>query len=465
MSSLPSSITAWLAADSQCQAGSPQILAFINQYLPSNYKQTMKPYDTARTLQRAVTRSLLYSEPPAGPEDAVNGLAIHQVDCGGYAALLTAALRTAGIPARRISGWWNGDGWPGRSGIGPHVRTEFYLPVTGWLITDSCLGNSCDPTSIYSPDFCSVPDAGGFIALDTGDAHITPYGNLTELQMTACSPQNQNYSWLVYLEPLASLASPVVSGGSVYLTATNMPSDGWVKVQQSTSLSGSSGWTTITNLNPTQVYNNWGQNYPFLPIQRTVYVGNTIQGTGGADADAPLVILGEYSPSGPSATASSKTTLPAGTVQDVQFYGGNYNFTLYALAPVSSGPGANVQTFRVDAYRHFSGTFSPGPHTLSVTGFPVKAGDLLAFAGTGPYYPQSANDAPNSDATYENSSPSGTYKATAPSPGAVFTVGPNPDPNTTYEYIPNAHQNQGRTYAIGVDVLPAAMFYRTSQSP
>jgi uncharacterized repeat protein (TIGR03803 family) len=186
----------------------------------------------------------------------------------------------------------------------------------------------------------------------------------------------------------------------------------------------------------------------------TVYIGNSLTvPNGGADGDPPLVILGEYSPAGPLATASSATTLPNGTVQDVKFYGSDYNFTLYALSLVASDPSLNQQTFQVVASESFSGFALPGIQTLAVSGFSVTAGDFLAFAGIGPYYPQNPNDAPNSDATYEDSSDPGSFRATPPGgPGTEFTVGPYPDPGANYEFISDYFGNEGRTYGIGVDV-------------
>ena len=187
----------------------------------------------------------------------------------------------------------------------------------------------------------------------------------------------------------------------------------------------------------------------------TVYVGNSLTvPNGGADGAPPFVILGEYSPSGPLAAASASATLTNGTVLDVKFYGQNYNFTLYVLSPVSSGPGANEQTFRVVASQTFSGSVaSAGIQTLAVTGFSVTNGDLLAFAGTGPYYSQNSDDALNSDATYEDSASPGSFVATPPGgPGTQFIVGANPDASANYEYVPDVFGNQGRNYGIGVDV-------------
>jgi len=194
---------------------------------------------------------------------------------------------------------------------------------------------------------------------------------------------------------------------------------------------------------------------------QTVYIGNTlvVPGPGRiADQIPPLVILGEYNPAGPLATSSVNDTLPTGTVQDVQFYGDAYGFTLYALSLVDSNPSLNEQTFDVVASETFSGSAPTGFQTLPVSGFSVTAGDLLAFAGIGPYY-QPPYDTPNSDATYGNAADPSSYAATAPGgPGTQFTVGlngdPNLNPNTDYDYIPNLQGtgNQGRTYIIGVDV-------------
>jgi hypothetical protein len=191
-------------------------------------------------------------------------------------------------------------------------------------------------------------------------------------------------------------------------------------------------------------------------VARAEYIGNSLTvPNGGADGLPPFVILGEYSPGGPLATSSANDTLPTGQVQDVRFYGQNYNFTLYALSLVASGPLANEQTFRVVASESFSGfPASAGVQTLSVSGFSVTSGDLLAFAGIGPFYSTFTTlDGVNSDATYEDSSAPGSFFATAPGgPGTQFTVGLNSDLTTTYQYIPDDFQNQGRNYGIGVDV-------------
>jgi hypothetical protein len=183
------------------------------------------------------------------------------------------------------------------------------------------------------------------------------------------------------------------------------------------------------------------------------YVGGSLNvPNGGADTVVPFVILGEYNPSGPE--LGSGLTLPAGNVADVTFYGGNYDFTLYALAPLGPGPNANEQEFKVVDSETFSGSAQPGVQTLAVSGFSVAAGDLLGFAGIGPYYSQfTYNDAPNSDATYMSSFSANPFLATPPGgPGTTFTVGLNGDPDATYDYVSDYFENQGRNYGIGVEV-------------
>jgi hypothetical protein len=193
----------------------------------------------------------------------------------------------------------------------------------------------------------------------------------------------------------------------------------------------------------------------------TTYVGNPLNFNPagyGPDGLAPLVILGEYAPPGPLPAASPATTLPTGVVQDVVFYGQEWQFMLFALRLVETDDVDDTQTFQVVAYQRCHGNNPiPGLVTNAVTNFCVESGDLLAFAGIGPWYPQSPNDAPNSDATYEDANNSGSFIATRPLLGQEITMGingvsPFPPVNATYGYIVDVFGNQGRTYAIGVDV-------------
>jgi len=192
-----------------------------------------------------------------------------------------------------------------------------------------------------------------------------------------------------------------------------------------------------------------------------VYRGNSLtvptQGTFAPDQVPPLVILGEFNPAGP--VGGSGLELPSGTVQDVRFYGQDYDFILYALAFAGPGPNPDEQTFHVVASQPFLGSFTnAGPHTLPVSNFFVNCGNLLAFAGIGPFYPNfTAEDQPSFDATYGDSTNSNNgypaaFQATPPGPNQTFTVGIAGDTGAAYDYIPNIFNNQGRYYAIGVDI-------------
>ena len=205
------------------------------------------------------------------------------------------------------------------------------------------------------------------------------------------------------------------------------------------------------------------------PAAAQTYVGNDfglgsslldlLEAEGNSDKYSPFVILQEYSPSGP--TTSGAIFGSAGTVNEVSFYGGgDYNFTVYALAPVGANAAQKELSFKVVGDETFSGdATTKGVQNLAAN-FSVGSGDYLAFAGLGPYYPQVANNAVGSDATYESSSEPQTYPysftAISPTAGQTFIVGAHGDTNATYEIVPNPFMNQGRSYAIGVEYTPSA---------
>jgi hypothetical protein len=153
------------------------------------------------------------------------------------------------------------------------------------------------------------------------------------------------------------------------------------------------------------------------------------------------VILQEYSPSGPATSGAIFDS--AGTVNDVTFYGGNYDFTIYALALDSANPIKNELTFSIVGDKFFKGDATIGVRNLA-TSFSVGVGDYLAFAGVGPWYPQQPNNAVGSDATYASSSEPQTYPYTftaiPPTAGPSFTVGAHGDTNATYEIVPNPYE-------------------------
>jgi hypothetical protein len=209
MGALSADWTQWIAPDQRCQSTDARITSFVQQSLPANYQSTLTPYDTARTLHRAVMKQLTYQSPPLHL-DAVGVLQDGVADCGGFAALLTACLRNVGIPARCISGFRQGDGvW--------HVRVEFHLPGGDWLVADPTDGNANDPTGTYAYDFGDVPNADSFVAVDVGDAHVRPYNTFQFIQVP-------NWWWsggatfnsrtvTSYLQPFVTTLQPFVITG------------------------------------------------------------------------------------------------------------------------------------------------------------------------------------------------------------------------------------------------------------
>jgi transglutaminase-like putative cysteine protease len=168
----------WLAPDRRIQSSDPRIAAFVRQSLPENYRAVLTPYDTARTLHRAVMKKLKY-ETPHRVLDAVGVLELGATDCGGFAGLLTACLRSVGIPARCISGFREGDGIV-------HVRLEFHLPGADWLVADPTDGHFADPTGTYAYSFGNCTNAEGYVAVDVGDSHLMPYADFPFIQMPNC---------------------------------------------------------------------------------------------------------------------------------------------------------------------------------------------------------------------------------------------------------------------------------------
>jgi hypothetical protein len=185
----------------------------------------------------------------------------------------------------------------------------------------------------------------------------------------------------------------------------------------------------------------------------TTYVGHRLAVTNGkVDTAPPLVILGESGPAGP--LASSPIAFPAdGRVTALEFYGADYDFTLYAVHYLE-GPRTNCRIFLVQAAQHFSGTApSLGVQCLTVTNFEVLCGDLLAFAGVGPCCSTNSEGALPGDAVYGDAlQPPGFDRDTATAPqghGTIFSVGKDPDSHASYLYREPTF-SQTCTYAIRV---------------
>ena len=238
MSALTANWTQWLTPDAMDQWTDAVIRTFVSQSLPANYRSVLTPYDTARTLHRAVMKALTYQSPPFHV-DAVGVLTDGVADCGGFAHLLTACLRSVGVPARMISGFWEGDSdW--------HCRTEFHLPGVEWLLADPTDGNGADPTGTYAYYFGDVPNANEYLAVDTGDAHMLPFNNFTFLQLPnwwwTGGADYLSYTGAAYLQPNGVLSLANLTKQSLQVSLSDVPTEGSVVLQTSTNLLL---WTTI----------------------------------------------------------------------------------------------------------------------------------------------------------------------------------------------------------------------------
>jgi transglutaminase-like putative cysteine protease len=241
MDMLTTNWTQWLTPDPVCESTDPAIVNFVQQSLPANYQTVLTPYDTARDLHKAVMKALTYNATPPY-SDAVGVLETGQAECSGFSALLTACLRNVGIPARPISGDFEGVGYQG------HVMVEFHLPGTEWLISDVTGGNGADPTGTYAYYFGYIPYANTFLAMDVGDAHIIPgsfYPPYTNFGIVGTNPRawwaasatNMSYNAQFFFQGVPSLWPSICTNGYLNLYLSDVTNQGSVVIETSTNFS------------------------------------------------------------------------------------------------------------------------------------------------------------------------------------------------------------------------------------
>jgi len=232
LSALTTNWTQWLVPDNLLETTNPLVVSFVQASLPANYRTTMTPYDTARALHQAVMRRLSYQSPPYH-FDAVGVLQDGVADCGGFSALFAASLRYVGIPARWIAGFREGDSmW--------HVRVEFHLPGVEWLDADPTDGNSVDPTGAYAYYFGYVPNADSFFAVDYGESHVLPYGDLDFVQpanwLWSGGATYESYDSEASLQPNGVLSLTNSPDGSIQFFVSDPPAEGSVVIETSADL-------------------------------------------------------------------------------------------------------------------------------------------------------------------------------------------------------------------------------------
>ena len=96
-------------------------------------------------------------------------------ECGEYAALFVALLRSIGVPARPVSGFW-ADPRYGQT----HVWAEFYIQDIGWIPVDPTIGQQNDQSRQYyfgNLDNCRLIMSKNFnIKLDNNVAGLFQVG-------------------------------------------------------------------------------------------------------------------------------------------------------------------------------------------------------------------------------------------------------------------------------------------------
>lgn len=205
----------WLEPDDVNQSTNPAIADFVSSNLPADFRQTLSPYEAARRLHCAVARTLTYKYPP-DHYDAVNVLQDKSGDCGGYSALLTASLRSIGIPTRRTGGFRVGETvW--------HCRTEFHLPGCDWIPADATDSNAKDPTGTYAYEFGTLYNSDAFVSVAVGDKYKTSQVSDREVNFVLESigfNAWSNFTWNVRPSHSSSL-SPVSSAAIAVQQTSN----------------------------------------------------------------------------------------------------------------------------------------------------------------------------------------------------------------------------------------------------
>jgi len=364
MSTLSTNWTQWLAADGRCESTNPAIVSFVQQSLPANYRTTMTPYDTARSLHQTVTKTLTYQEPPPAI-DAVGVLQDGIADCGGFAALLTACLRNVGIPARCISGFRQGDDIP-------HVRVEFHLPGTEWIIADPTDGNTNDPTGTYAYDFGITSDSDRYVAVDAGDAHVLSYNTFEFIQIP-------NYLWSgdatveSYTPTYALTATPSVAVEASPSSAGTVSGEGAYTAGTSVQISASanSGWT----------FTGWSDGNTQDPRMVTVPAGGTNYIAIFAQPSSSINVSGDLAFGNVTTGSMATATL---TISDP----GDVNLTVSSISYPDGFSGAFSGTIPAGGSQNVTVTFAPPVvdsfgGTITVNSDATEGTNTITASGTG----------------------------------------------------------------------------------
>ncbi len=174
----PPNLQQYLTAERTVQSDSDAVGTFVSTNLPANYQTNMNPFDAAKMLYQAVVRKLNYSETGAG--DAVGALNGSTGDDTGFARLLVASLRRAGIPARTVTGWQEND----IEGLAPRWRTwvEICFYPYGWVACDPSECDRLSPNGDYAYYFGIIPNGNKRVSVSYGNSFTYDALDVDQLQ-------------------------------------------------------------------------------------------------------------------------------------------------------------------------------------------------------------------------------------------------------------------------------------------
>lgn len=158
------SMKAYLQPENGVETGNTKLVAILS----SLGVDSGTPKEKARKIFAFVNDTLDYKLDPNRKADALVALQTGWGRCEDYAMLFTALCRTAGIPARLVSGLRIQPQEIGDDLSSPidalHMWAEIYLPSIGWI--------SVDPTYITTYNGKKITDYRSFAGFYENDIHI-----------------------------------------------------------------------------------------------------------------------------------------------------------------------------------------------------------------------------------------------------------------------------------------------------
>jgi len=134
----------------------PAVENFVRSALGTDYRARLTPFDAAQRVFRRIKASLRFEVTDIYQPSKT--LALGKGQCASGNRLLCAALRSMGIPARTMGGFWGPKSDGGHEG---HRICEFYLAGQGWI--------PCDATPFDVPSETSV----GFGNFNGSNLYVT----------------------------------------------------------------------------------------------------------------------------------------------------------------------------------------------------------------------------------------------------------------------------------------------------